>query len=577
MNYFEKMMKKQIAPADPVAKRPFFYLLQEKEIFAGPRSDNRGVQFLYMDNGRLIDSAKIAGNVKDEAMLELLKTTQGLRKMVHSIGVSVSAKERDRKVDFIFQMYGKTDVYHSGTVISHTMRCDGIEQVYFLDEENWSEDDKEPGQIRFEFDTPEVLATVNIKLYLKDGFDAPEVIEDSDIDYDSEAYKNMIAGSLLSKGNAVAVKKVIDKARNGENVTFAYIGGSITQGAGAVPIHTNCYAYQSYKAFADKYGSGDNVRFIKAGIGGTSSELGMIRFERDVLNYGTSVPDLVVVEFAVNDEGDETNGVCYESLVRKILKLPQPPVVLLLFMVFSYDWNLQDRLSPVGYHYDLPMVSIKDAVTEQFLFSKEEGRILSKNQFFYDVFHPGNIGHRITAECIMHLFEEIDSEDVNSKDIHIMDNKVQLPQDAIIGADFEDVHLLDRQDNAINAVIDCGDFNGRDSELQSVERDKDVMQTPQFPENWLHTTGDRPFVMKIKCKSLLIIFKDSAACDVGKACLYVDGSLIATLDPHEVGWVHCNAKIMLDDRESHEHEIVVRMAEGCESMLFTILGFGYVV
>ena len=61
----------------------------------------------------------------------------------------------------------------------------------------------------------------------------------------------------------------------------------------------------------------------------------------------------------------------------------------------------------------------------------------------------------------MHLFEEIDSEDVNSKDIHIMDNKVQLPQDAIIGADFEDVHLLDRQDNAINAVIDCGDFNGR--------------------------------------------------------------------------------------------------------------------
>ncbi len=566
------MIKKQIAPADPVAKRPFFYLFQEKEIFASPQPDNKGIQFLYMDSGRLIDSAKIVGNIKDETMLELLKTTQGLRKMVYSIGVSVSSKERDRKVDFIFQMYGKTDVYNSGTTIFHTMRCDGIEQVYPLNEEKWSEDDKEPGQIRFEFDAPEVLAAVNIKLYLKDGFEAPEVIEDSDIDYASEAYKNMIAGSLLSKGNVAAVKKVIDKARNGEEVTLAYIGGSITQGAGAVPIHTNCYAYKSYKAFADRYGVGDNVRFIKAGIGGTPSELGMIRFERDVLDYGNNIPDLVVVEFAVNDDGDETNGVCYESLVRKILKLPQQPAVLLLFMVFSYDWNLQDRLSPVGYHYNLPMVSIKDAVTEQFAFSKEEGRILSKNQFFYDVFHPGNIGHRITADCILNLFEEIDNENMD-----ILDNKVQLPKESVIGADFEEVHLLDRQDNGINAMIDCGDFCGRDGELQSVERNEDTVPTPQFPNNWLHTTGDRPFVMKIRCKALLIIFKDSAACNVGKACLYVDGVLITTLDPHEAGWVHCNAKVMFNDRESNEHDIVIQMAEGCENQLFTILGFGYVV
>ncbi len=566
------MIKKQIAPSDPVAKRPFFYLLQEKEIFASPQPDNKGIQFLYMDSGRLIDSAKIVGNIKDETMLELLATTQGFRKMIHSIGVSVSAKERDRKVDFIFQMYGKTDVYHSGTAIFHTMRCDGIEQVYPLDAEKWSEDDKEPGQIRFEFDTPEILATVNIKLYLKDGFDAPEVIEDSDIDYDSEAYKNMIARSLLSKGSTAAVKKVIDKARNGENVTLAYIGGSITQGAGATPIHTNCYAYKFYKAFADRYGTGHNVRFIKAGIGGTSSELGMIRFERDVLDYENNIPDLVVVEFAVNDDGDETNGICYESLVRKILKLPQPPAVLLLFMVFSYDWNLQERLSPVGYHYNLPMVSIKDAVTEQFALSKEEGRVLSKNQFFYDVFHPSNIGHRITADCILNLFGEIDNEDIN-----IMDNKVQIPKESVIGADFEEVHLLDRRDNGVNAVIDCGDFGGRDRELQSVERNEDAMPTPQFPNNWFHTTGDRPFVMQIKCKALLVIFKDSAACDVGKACVYVDGSLITTLDPHEVGWVHCNAKVIFNDRKSHEHDIVIRMAEGCENQLFTILGFGYVV
>lgn len=68
------------------------------------------------------------------------------------------------------------------------------------------------------------------------------------------------------------------KARAGEPVTIAYIGGSITQGAGAVPLHTQCYAYRFWKAFAGKYGKNNNVKLIKAGVGGTPSELGMDPF-----------------------------------------------------------------------------------------------------------------------------------------------------------------------------------------------------------------------------------------------------------------------------------------------------------
>ena len=82
------------------------------------------------------------------------------------------------------------------------------------------------------------------------------------------------------------------------------------------------------------------MKFIKAGVGGTPSELGMIRFDRDVLRDGQQ-PDIVVIEFAVNDEGDETKGDCYESLVRKVLNLPWKPAVILLFSVFANDWNLK--------------------------------------------------------------------------------------------------------------------------------------------------------------------------------------------------------------------------------------------
>ena len=89
---------------------------------------------------------------------------------------------------------------------------------------------------------------------------------------------------------------------------------------------------------------GKNIHFVKAGVGGTPSELGIIRYERDILKFGEVKPDIVIVEFAVNDEGDETKGICYESLCLKILSGDNMPAVVLLFSVFVNDWNLQDRL-----------------------------------------------------------------------------------------------------------------------------------------------------------------------------------------------------------------------------------------
>ena len=95
----------------------------------------------------------------------------------------------------------------------------------------------------------------------------------------------------------------------------------------------------------------------------------MLRYEKDVLSDGQVTPDIVIVEFAVNDEGDETKGECYDSLVRKIYNGPGQPAVILLFAVFADDWNLEERLCKVGYSYELPMVSTRRSVVEQFYLS----------------------------------------------------------------------------------------------------------------------------------------------------------------------------------------------------------------
>jgi len=596
------------APKDPTKKRKSFYIMRGKSVAGSPQADGRGIQFLYMNDGRMISSARLVGGITDQEMLRLLETAEGFRKLVHSIGVTVEAQDRELVTDFCLQMYGHRDVYGSGTTLRMPVQANGMEHILELDGCDWSEDDNVPGQIRFEFPKAGTLATVAVRFYLQDGFDAPEVEEEEPVDFASPCYRQMLEKSLAWTGNNARLKKAIDRARRGEDVTIAFIGGSITQGAGAIPINTECYAYKTFKGFCELVGRGleENVHYVKAGVGGTPSELGMIRYERDVLRDGSVIPDVVVVEFAVNDEGDETKGECYDSLARKILSAENRPAVILLFAVFANDFNLQERLSPVGRAYDLPMVSTRDAVLEQFYQKPGSGRVVSKNQFFYDSYHPTNVGHTIMADGILRLLQVVDGQAADEDTLKL--EEVAPP----IGGAFEKVRLLDRrhcagrtvmdgdgvirQENAAavvgsvgqedlatesQVVIDCGSFSHVDAELQAVEMDLNLTGTPEFPDNWMYrgakNAGEcRPFVMDITCESLLLVYKDSASNQVGCAEVWVDGEKVLYADPHINGWTHCNALICFKGRERKRCHVEVKMAPGMEDRDFTILGFGVV-
>lgn len=571
------------APKDPEKKRPYFYILKDKEIFGAKQPDGSAIHFIYESDGRLINSAQIVGNITDEEELRLLESVEGFGQLVHSIGVSVETDNPKEEVEFIFQMYGRKDLYGGGTNLRCKLTGDGMERRVYLSDYTWTEDDYIPGQIKFIMSTPEKLGKASVRLYLNDGYMAPEEVEEAEVDTKSENYCAMIAKSLMNLGNTYRIRKAIEKAKAGKSVTVAYIGGSITQGAGATPINTECYAYKSYQLFQNRFASGNNVKFIKAGVGGTPSELGMLRFDRDVLRDGEK-PDIVIVEFAVNDEGDETKGDCYESLVRKILKLDWNPEVVLLFSVFANDWNLQERLRPVGDLYDLPMVSIRDAVVEQF--TRKEGRVLTKNQFFYDMFHPSNIGHTIMADCLQYLFERCELREHARLDA--FENGLteegmllqRLKLEPVIGGSFENVRLMDKKDVYEGAVIETGDFTATDQELQSVEMDDALNLTPEFPYNWMYDgtkTDAEAFTLRMNCKALVLIFKDSGEVDVGKAEVFVDGAHVLTADPHINNWQHCNAAILFNNENSEEHTVKIEIAKEEIDKKFTILGFGYVL
>ena len=248
-------MRGPAAPKDPTKKRACLYMMLDKNIAGMPVQDGLCRDTNFME-GRLVEQVKgLCGEV-DPEILKLLENLQGFRTLVHSIGVSITAVNDDAKnqsIKFTMQCYGKTDKYATGTNVEVSCPCSGEEVVIQVDETGINEEDDIIGAFHFDFPQGCDAATVTLKFYLNDGFTVPEFEVDPPIDYDSERYEKMIERSLLSLGNTLRLKRAIEKAKRGEEVTIAYIGGSITQGAGAKPIDKKCYAYLSYRGFCDLF------------------------------------------------------------------------------------------------------------------------------------------------------------------------------------------------------------------------------------------------------------------------------------------------------------------------------------
>lgn len=392
----------------------------------------------------------------------------------------------------------------------------------------------------------------------------PDPFDESIWEGRTDEYKAMIENSLITTGNNYRIKKAIEKAKRGEEVTIGYIGGSITEGYNASNVE-KCYAYLSYLYFKEAYGLADkkNVKYVNAGMSGTPSTLGMLRYDRDIIGYAGGSPDILIVEFAVNDGDDPTQGDAYESLVLNALQAENQPAVILLFAVFQSRWNLQDRLMPVGNHYNLPMISIKDAVVPEL-----EAERLTDKEFFSDQYHPTDYGHELLADCIKYYFSMVNSEPTSEADISI-------PDTPAIGKSFVGVKRIDAALIPDGITINPGSFSDTDTVLGTLRQ---LPGTKTFPNNWKHSSssGTDSFTMDINCKNLLIVYKSNSQATSGKAEVYIDGELVRTILSNQGGgWNNPYTLLLLNEESPAMHRVEIKMAEGDTEKDFTILSFGY--
>ena len=126
------------------------------------------------------------------------------------------------------------------------------------------------------------------------------------------------------------------RAREGERLNVVFFGASLTWGANASDPQLTSYRAVVGQRLEATYPKA-HFKFYDAAIGGTGSQLGVFRLQRDVL---ARRPDLVFLDFSANDDIYSANPetlASYESIVRRLIADGRTPVVI---AIFPFMWNV---------------------------------------------------------------------------------------------------------------------------------------------------------------------------------------------------------------------------------------------
>ena len=199
---------------------------------------------------------------------------------------------------------------------------------------------------------------------------------------------------MVNRGNWYKIQQVMRRAEGGEEITLGFLGGSITQGSLASK-QEYCYASRVFQWWSEHF---PRVKLINAGIGGTTSQFGVARVEEDLLKLH---PDMIFVEFSVNDDCNSFFRETYEGLVRRILKAG---AALLLIHNVRYDnmVSAEDIHLEIGKHYHLPCVSMKSTI-----YPLVASGAIQNRQITPDDLHPNDEGHRLVASVITACLDRI--------------------------------------------------------------------------------------------------------------------------------------------------------------------------
>ncbi len=363
--------------------------------------------------------------------------------------------------------------------------------------------------------------------------------------------KDLIAfeKGVINAGDDSRIRQVMRRAANGEALTIAFLGGSITQGCLA-STPEGCYAYLTYAWWKEAFPKAD-FTYINAGIGGTTSHLGTGRVEEDVLQYE---PDFVIVEFSVNDADDSAHfQETYEGLVRRILKARSAPALLLVHNV-RYDdgGNAEQIHAPVGAYYHLPSVSMKPTIYAQVAAVNIKNRDITQ-----DDLHPNDAGHALVAGVITHYLQSVKEAVENDAAAWGQDTPFGVLPRPLTANGYENAHRY--RNDELQPVL-CEGFVKDETEQSAV--------SDCFKKGFMASRKGDKIVFEAEGASIGVQYKKTMKGPVPKALLTLDGDTAhpILLDGNfDEDWDCLYLETILEHGEHKMHRIEIELTEAHEN------------
>lgn len=354
--------------------------------------------------------------------------------------------------------------------------------------------------------------------------------------------EDMIRRAVVNPGNTARLADAMKRAQAGEKITIGTIGGSITQGTAASTTDER-YANRALQWWAKTFPKAQ-LDFVNAGIGATDSYIGVHRVDADLLS---KKPDVVIVEFSVNDTDAALNLQTYDSLVRKILQAENHPAVILLFTTQEDGTSLQDTHMQIGSAYNLPMISYKNAVLPEI----EAGKFTWKD-ISPDNIHPNSVGHGIIGELLWSYFNSVYAklDQINTSDLTFTATPVTKDL-------YAKGQLLDSKTLTPKA-------------MQGFEQ---AEVSNQFPNDWTTKEGGE-LTFEVTGSNIGVLYYKTVDGKSGQYCVYVDDRLIQVLDGDFTGgWGnYAQAQQVYTSDTPSTHTVTIKQLEGTDLTQFTVLG-----
>ena len=348
-------------------------------------------------------------------------------------------------------------------------------------------------------------------------------------------YKQLAEAALCSVGEGIPWRSLLAK----DHLTVAFMGGSVTQGYANLAIHRGAYPELVANALCERGCSTECVLCAEAGMG---TMQGNLIADQYVL---ARRPDIVFLEFAINETTLKPSVISFESLLRKLLTAPDPPVVCLLMLRSMQGYSCESFMVPIAEHYHLPHISLNKALAP----AMERGD-LTWQDYGDEESHPNPEGHRLLAEMVLHLLDAAKEAPETAP--------LPLPE-PWLDAPYTGLWFLQPEPHAEGVQTDC-----------------EIIPRPYqtyFPTAWKICREGGAFRLTVRCRVLLVFYETHRLPEFGSCRITVDGEpmkqpLIQSNSLY--GWGNAKFVTAVSSAEEAEHTLLLEPEE--ENVY--LLGFG---